>query len=926
MRKGIKGCLLGTILMSSSLVWADTAQQYDDALTAFNEGEIQSSYLLLKQVLKDNSDHLPSKLLMGRILLLDGYIGEAIDELEEVLLAGGDVNLVMPPLSRAYLFAGKYNKIFAILNRNELNDEARLSVTLVAGTAHGRLNERDKAVALYNRTLKEFPDSVALLNAQTTLLTELGRVDEAERLLDKALAINPDGIFTLLAKGKLVDAKEESALPIYARAMKLAPDNPAVMRAYAGALAEDGQYEKASSIVDDIEKQTPGDVQNQLLKARILALTKNQLEADKILKALTERLSLLTDEQLNEQIELSLITGIVAYLNNNYDLASTELTRYIGKRDATPEQIGMLADALLKTGGYKDAAKMLEKHEYLVVENLTLARLNCELFMALKKSFKCEQMMPELEKRYAGEPQLAILRTKVLLNKRQFAEAAAILNGPLATSDEAEVMGLKVALHSDQHDYDTALPLARQLLAKQPDSLGHQAIVADLLIRTNRLEEATGIVDGILSKEPENIAGLVARARIAFFENDYARSRKAIDDAIKLDKTSVAAQILAAQIYLADDRQETAIEHLVSAKTLDKSNILARELLVSVYREQGDNKAALAEINALLGIERLSARYHMEKASVLNEMKDAQGTKTELDMVYALWSEQPQKLLSLARFQADSGDAEGADRSYRTAIEKAADEQIGYLEYASFLIGHTQFEQASTVIATVNNQFGLSPDLLRIKGDYARATGQPEAAFDHYLNALHMDSSYTLPLVNAFELAKRGVKRDTLISYLTAQTQTDNSPVFKKHLLADLYYTAGSFEQAEPLYQELLKAEKLTNRAFVLNNLANIYAGTDNTKALKMAEQALALMPKSAALLDTKGWIIALQEDYLTGLGVLRQAYTIDSSDPSVHYHIAFALYKLGRHDEARQMLTEHNTLERSFREKEDAQALLDKL
>ena len=121
-----------------------------------------------------------------------------------------------------------------------------------------------------------------------------------------------------------------------------------------------------------------------------------------------------------------------------------------------------------------------------------------------------------------------------------------------------------------------------------------------------------------------------------------------------------------------------------------------------MYREQGDNKAALAEVNALLGIERLSARYHMEKASILNEMKDTQGTKTELDMVYALWSEQPQKLLSLASFQAASGDADGANRSYQSAIKHAANEPVAYLEYASFLIQNNQFEQAKAVISTVH--------------------------------------------------------------------------------------------------------------------------------------------------------------------------------------------------------------------------------
>ena len=83
MRSRLKGCLLGVMLASHTVVFADEAQSYDDALTSFVQGDVQASYLVLKQVLRDNPDHLPSKLLMGRILLIDGYVGEAIDELEE---------------------------------------------------------------------------------------------------------------------------------------------------------------------------------------------------------------------------------------------------------------------------------------------------------------------------------------------------------------------------------------------------------------------------------------------------------------------------------------------------------------------------------------------------------------------------------------------------------------------------------------------------------------------------------------------------------------------------------------------------------------------------------------------------------------------------------------------------------------------------
>ncbi len=924
MRSRLKGCLLGVMLASHTVVFADEAQSYDDALTSFVQGDVQASYLVLKQVLRDNPDHLPSKLLMGRILLIDGYVGEAIDELEEVLLAGGDEDLVMPPLSRAYLFAGMYNKVFSILNRHTLSDDARLSVTLVAGSAHIRLNERDAAVRLYTRTLKDFPDSLALLNAQTNLLIDLQRLDAAQQILDKSLQLDPKAPFTLLAKGKLVAAKGKTkqSLEIFREAYAIAPENPATMRAYAGALAEAGEYDHANKLIADIEAQTPGDVQNQLLKARILALTQNQLAADKILRELTERLSLLTDEQLNEQIELSLIAGIVAYLNKNYDMASTELNRYIGKRDATPEQLGMLTDAMLRTGAYKDAAKLLEKNEELVVKNLNLAQLNCELFMLLKRPFKCEQLLPELTRRYQGEEQFAVLQAKLFLNTRKLAAANEILRNELADSDNEEVLKLKIALLTDRRDFASALTLAQQLLTRFADNIDYQAITADLLIRNNKLDEATVLVNTILEDEPGSVPGLVARSRIQYYKGNYPAARRAIDDALKMDKTSVAARVLAAQIYLASDMTESAIEHLVAAKTLDKKDLRSRELLLNIYRKEGNNKAALSEANALLAIDRLSPDYHLQKAAILNELKDAEGAKTQLNMVYALWAKEPHKLMSLARFQRRAKDFEGAMKSYETAIRLVPSEPLPYMDMAAFQIKQELLNQAQLTIEEITQRFGPSADVSMLYGDLAVARGSLAAGFDFYLQALQQDSAFTTPLLKAFTLAKDGVKRQALITYLSRVTASNPDNLFGQNLLADLHYLNNDYTKATPMYEALLTSDKLTRRAFVLNNLANIYSLTSPLKAMALIEEALALEPRSAALLDTKGWILALDNDYLGGLGVLRQAYILDASDPSVQYHIAYTLAKLDRQQEARELLEEHDTLAKQFREKSDAQKL----
>ncbi|MBD3587354.1 PEP-CTERM system TPR-repeat protein PrsT [Salinimonas sp. HHU 13199] len=925
MKSSVKASILSMLLLGGSIANATPqSASYDKALTAFNTGEVQSAYLTLKHVLKAAPDHLPAKLLMGRILLLDGYTKEAIEEFEEVLLAGGDKNLVLPALSRAYLREGLYEKIFVMLKRHKLSGDAEISVTLAAGTAYIRLNQLDKARSLYTQALRTYPHVVPLLNAQANLLLDQNELAAAHKLVRRSLSISDSEPLTLITQAKLYAAQGKDALSLFAKAYEQAPENPAAMRAYAGALAENGQFDEASTIIDEIEKQTPGDIQNQLIKARILALTQHHSEADKILKSLTDKLSLLTEKQLNERIELSLIAGIVAYLNKNYSLASTELYRYVGKRDASPEQLSMLADAMIKNSNYKDASNLLDKYEETVISHLPLARLYCELNLAMDKPFKCNQILPALAARYKGQENFAILKVKLLLHDKELDQARKMLATELAGSDNEEVVRLNIALFSEQEEYAKALGLAKSLLQKHPESLAHQALVSDLLIRNNSMDEADKAVDKLLRADPDNVAGLIAKARISLFKEDWSSSTEAIEQAVKIDKTNVPARILAAQIYIAHDNIESATDHLLAAKTLESRNPTPRQLLASLYSRQGKLNAALSEINALLSIDRLSPDFHLQKASVLNEMGKVNEAQSQLNMVYALWAQQPEKLLQLAEQQEQAGDAPGAEKSLQQAMKLAPKAPRPHLEYISFLIRQNHLEQAQPAITEFANQFGKTANLAMLRGDLAVADNQLQQGFSHYMTALDRAPSFRMALIKAFELARTGTGRGELIEYLTAFEESGDT--FQRHLLADLYYIDTDFTRAEKVYNQLLSDDEFENRPFVLNNLANIYAVNDLPKALKLIDTALEKAPRSAALMDTKGWLLSLGEDYQEGLSLLRQAYTLDASDPSVQYHIAYTLNKLGRPEEARAILTKHQTLDKSFREQPDAQALMQSL
>lgn len=98
--------------------------------------------------------------------------------------------------------------------------------------------------------------------------------------------------------------------------------------------------------------------------------------------------------------------------------------------------------------------------------------------------------------------------------------------------------------------------------------------------------------------------------------------------------------------------------------------------------------------------------------------------------------------------------------------------------------------------------------------------------------------------------------------------------------------------------------DKAPQNALALNQLAWFYA-SHNIKldrGVKLAQQALALSPEDANLLDTLGWLYFGQQQYAQALSTLTKANSqAGGRNQSILYHLAMAHTRLGDHQKALQ-------------------------
>ncbi len=96
-------------------------------------------------------------------------------------------------------------------------------------------------------------------------------------------------------------------------------------------------------------------------------------------------------------------------------------------------------------------------------------------------------------------------------------------------------------------------------------------------------------------------------------------------------------------------------------------------------------------------------------------------------------------------------------------------------------------------------------------------------------------------------------------------------------------------------------------------------------KALEMVKKAVALQPRSGAIIDSLGWGYYRLGDYKQAVQTLERAVMLEPADPDVNDHLGDAYWQVGRKIEARFQWSRVLTLEASDDAKAKAQAKLDK-
>jgi predicted Zn-dependent protease len=272
-------------------------------------------------------------------------------------------------------------------------------------------------------------------------------------------------------------------------------------------------------------------------------------------------------------------------------------------------------------------------------------------------------------------------------------------------------------------------------------------------------------------------------------------------------------------------------------------------------------------------------------------------------------------LLDIATLQRQAGDLKGAIWS----LKKAVDGQPQYLP-TRIKLGEVYAEagklnEADDVARALLKDFPKEPYGEHLLGTVARTRGDDAGALEHFTRALKLRESPVLA-VRTFETLRVAQGPTQANEFLKRWVDKHPDDEIARQALAEGLLRVGRTDEAKEVYRRALA--RTPKNATVLNNLALIYAQEGSPKGIELARQAHQLLP-APEITDTLGWVLVQAGQVPEGLNYLRDAQSRAAAQPGIGYHIAFALDRLDRQDEALRELKILFQKDQDFPEREAA-------
>jgi len=505
----------------------------------------------------------------------------------------------------------------------------------------------------------------------------------------------------------------------------------------------------------------------------------------------------------------------------------------------------------------------------------------------------------------SAEVSAHILQAETALQRKEYLEAATEYRKAAQLSSSVELARKATRLGFSYRFNDEALLAARRWVKLDPESDEARAFLGQLYFRKDDLRNSRRQFERLIKADPDD-PGQRLLSLISYLSEERVpeRADKLMRALAKPYKDSATAHYAVAVLALQAGDPQYAKERATRAMELDPSYVRPQLLFARALMFEGDTDKAIEYLAHLIGDSPnpdADARMELALMYMLTGRDDDALSQVNQVLLEQSGRVDALRLMAIINFRAERLDAAWDDFEDLLASGQYRVDALYYL--ARIADYREQYARAVHLYREVQSGTNTIFSQRRASALLAHRLDDEEGAFK-----LLDDFAEASPN-NAVEVV--ALKAQLLISLdrfdeglelyekaITYRPDNQNLSLGRAELLLQV----GRQDEAIAEYRAAVK--RWPDSSMAMNALG--YTLADRTDRYEEAEnlirKALAMNPKSPAIIDSLGWVLYKLGQHEDGLAELQRAYE-SMADAEVASHLVEVLAELERHDEALDLL-----------------------
>lgn len=497
---------------------------------------------------------------------------------------------------------------------------------------------------------------------------------------------------------------------------------------------------------------------------------------------------------------------------------------------------------------------------------------------------------------------------------------------PIVDRPDADLASLQLAVQASmgRRDVEGALGYLDRSIADHPHNIDLQFQLAAVLIEAGRSAEAKDVLDGVDVSGSSDTAYMRDALRVlnSLREGHVAEARQAALDLADQHSDRHGALNLLGTIHLAGGNLEAARENFEKARVLEPGDLVSQRYLASMDASQGDLDAAETRYRHIVAERPGVAWAVFALGRIAFSREDYDSAASYFRQALEAESGNNEYRLALARAERRMGDIASAEETLGNDAEASLDHIPTAVMLGTLKAERGDIAGALNMAQQLQRRHPKDPAPFAFEAEIHLIAKNLSKADISYDNALELGMARNHVLRSYQVKRQLGVSgaEQPLLAYLE-QRPLDNTV---RAVLAEHFVTTNDPGKSISAYERILSEQP--KDAVALNNLAWSYYLVGDPRAIDTARRAHVELPGNGAIADTLGWILVENGELEEGERLLRQAVALENGSAEIRYHLAVALSRLGRSDEARRTLQEILARGDAFASQSDAEKLLAEL